>query len=86
MNVTSSKKSKTTKKAPIKAPIKKALTDPAVGRTRAQRALGEQLNPNSNVRNENVGQFAGPKPTYGRYNVSEQAQDILNRSLNKKTR
>jgi hypothetical protein len=26
-----------------------------------------------------TGQFDGPKPTYGRYNVSEQSADIVNR-------
>jgi hypothetical protein len=32
-------------------------------------------------RNIHLGQFDGPRPSYGRYNVSEQASDILNRSL-----
>jgi hypothetical protein len=30
-------------------------------------------------RNIHIGQFDGPRPTYGRYNVSEQSADILNR-------
>lgn len=42
--------------------------------------------PVKDIRNTNVGMFAGPKPTYGRYNVSEQAADLLNRSKNKGTR
>lgn len=71
------------------------MKDPAVGRTRAERAFGpakpkkatkKPLNKAKNVRNKNVGQFSGPRPSYVPYNVSEQAQDILNRSLNKKTR
>lgn len=66
--------------------------DPAVGRSRAERAFGPakkaKKKPASakGVRNQNVGQFSGPRPSYVPYNVSEQAQDILNRSLNKKTR
>ena len=69
--------------------------DPALGRNKSERALGvspekKSLKPlRSRVnefRNVNVGMFSGPGPTYGRYNVSEQASDILNKSLNKKTR
>ena len=78
------------------------MKDPALGRTRAERALGEALprpaakqkkttlkKPRSavnDIRSVNNGQFSGPRPSYGRYNVSEQAKDVLNRSLNKKTR
>jgi hypothetical protein len=83
------------------------VKDPATGRSRAERALGEsypkkatakkgvktkkapsskaQQNPKDTRRNSN-GMFDGPRPSYGRYNVSEQAQDILNRSLNRRTR
>ena len=83
------------------------MKDPATGRSRAERALGEaypkkaavkkgvktkkapsskaQQNPKDTRRNSN-GMFDGPRPSYGRYNVSEQAQDILNRSLNRRTR
>lgn len=71
------------------------MKDPAVGRTRAERALGEhtpgkkkskaQLKaPRSQVndiRVAHMGQFDGVRASYGRYNVSEQAQDVLNRSL-----
>lgn len=77
------------------------MKDPAVGRTRAERALGESypkkgVSPKKrpskkapqkqkkkkkgDIRNENVGMFSGPRPSYQRYNVSEQASDILNRS------
>lgn len=67
--------------------------DPAVGRSRAERAFGpaqpkkkKKAASAKGKRNTNVGQFSGPRPSYVPYNVSEQAQDILNRSLNKKTR
>jgi hypothetical protein len=70
------------------------MHDPAWGRNRSERALGEfkpGVSPKKNslkaprsrvneFRNVHIGQFDGPRPTYGRYNVSEQAQDILNRS------
>lgn len=81
------------------------MKDPAVGRTRAERAFGPDKGkepastkkkkvpplkkPRSTVndiRKVHLGQFDGPRPTYGRYNVSEQAADILNRSMNKGTR
>lgn len=73
------------------------MRDPAVGRTRAERAFGpkkkeapkkkkKQLNKSKTIRNKNVGMFSGPRPSYVPYNVSEQASDVLNRSLNKKTR
>lgn len=86
------------------------MKDPAVGRSRAERALGEDY-PNKkkgvspkkrrskkapqkskkkktapDIRNENSGMFSGPRPSYQRYNVSEQASDVLNRSLNRRTR
>lgn len=70
------------------------MKDPAVGRTRAERALGEHhpkatkkpktLSAKRSRLNEfrviHHGQYDGPRPSYGRYNVSEQASDILNRS------
>jgi hypothetical protein len=79
------------------------MKDPAVGRSRAERAFGpdkgkeppkkkkkaalkKPRSVSNEVRNVNNGMFSGPRPTYGRYNVSEQAQDVLNRSINKKTR
>ena len=82
------------------------MKDPATGRSRAQRALGEaypkaapkkgvktKKSPSSkakqktdDIRRNTNGMFDGPRPSYGRYNVSEQAQDILNRSLNRRTR
>jgi len=77
------------------------MKDPAVGRTRAERAFGPDKGKEStakkkkaaplkkprstvnDIRNINNGMYSGPKPTYGRYNVSEQAADLLNRSKNK---
>ena len=68
------------------------MKDPALGRTRGQRALGDYENPDSGsrasrsaefqnygIRNVNNVMFSGTRPSYGRYQVSEQAQDILNR-------
>ena len=68
------------------------MKDPALGRSKKERALGgdhggnnpktpqKQLRSRVNeFRNVHIGQFDGPRPTYGRYNVSEQAADILNR-------
>lgn len=81
------------------------MQDPAVGRTRAQRAFGPDKNQQpkgvspkkrpskkappakkktvkkaEDIRNVNVGMFSGPRPSYQRYNVSERASDMLNRS------
>jgi len=44
----------------------------------------KQLNKAKDKRVNKLGMFDGPRPSYGKYNVSEQASDILNRSLNKK--
>jgi hypothetical protein len=69
------------------------MKDPALGRTRAERALGENmpgkkksektLMPKRSRLNEfrvvHTGQYDGPRASYGRYNVSEQSADILNR-------
>ena len=69
------------------------MKDPAWGRTRAERALGE-AHPKAKKKPAEVkakrsrlnefrvvqqGQYDGPRPSYGRYNVSEQASDLLNR-------
>lgn len=70
------------------------MKDPAVGRSRSERALGEhhpkakkkpaELKAKRSRLNEfrvvHHGQYDGPRPSYGRYNVSEQASDLLNRS------
>jgi hypothetical protein len=58
------------------------ISDPAWGNNKAQRsgALGPvRPKRTSEFRNINVGQYSGPRASYQRYNVSEQAQDILNR-------
>ena len=71
------------------------MKDPAWGRSRADRALGENITEKKSrtkktppvekrsrlneFRVVHVGQYDGPKPSYGRYNVSEQASDLLNR-------
>jgi hypothetical protein len=71
------------------------IKDPALGRSRAQRALGEFYGKSTpaklplkkkrstvnDIRHVGMGQYDGVKPSYGRYNVSEQSADILNRSL-----
>jgi len=79
------------------------MKDPALGRSRAERALGEAypkkkgvktkksvskkaVRKTNDTRRNSNGMFDGPRPSYGRYNVSEQAQDVLNRSLNRRTR
>lgn len=69
------------------------MKDPALGRTRAERALGENTPKKKKKKAEpketrsrlnefrvvHVGQYDGPRASYGRYNVSEQASDVLNR-------
>lgn len=68
------------------------MKDPALGRIRAERALGEGLDPKkkskqmgsersrlNEFRAVHIGQYDGPRASYGRYNVSEQSADILNR-------
>ena len=65
------------------------VNDPALGRSRAERAFGpaptkkplkSKRSRVNEFRNIHIGQFDGPRPTYGRYNVSEQSKDILDRS------
>lgn len=58
------------------------INDPAWGKNKAQRsgAIGSvNRSRNTEFRNVNIGQYSGPRPSYQRYNVSEQAVDILNR-------
>lgn len=57
------------------------MRDRALGKTKAERA---GLTTNSRLdafRKSNPGQYSGPKPSYQQYEVSEQAQDILNRQM-----
>ena len=74
------------------------MKDPAVGRSKAERAgfapkkgVKTKKKPaakrsTDDIRRNSNGIFDGPRPSYGRYNVSEQAQDVLNRSLNRRTK
>lgn len=59
------------------------MRDKALGKTRAERALGEahpKVTRATEFKYAHTGQYDGPKASYGRYNVSEQSADILNRS------
>jgi hypothetical protein len=65
------------------------MSDPAWGRSKAKRALGENLKPSKKqtkpsrleeFRVLHVGAYDGPKASYGRYNVGQQSADMLNRS------
>lgn len=59
------------------------ISDPAWGKSKAQRA-GLKPNPRSRnleFRNVSYGQYTAPKQSYQQYEVSEQAQDILNKQL-----
>ena len=60
------------------------MMDPAWGPPKAQRALGETLPKRSrqflaspNMRVDNNGMFSGPRPSYGRYQVSQAAMDAV---------
>ena len=68
------------------------MRDRAIGKTRAERALGENMpkktkkkakkkpaNPNNEYRVTNPGMFSGPKPSYQRYEVGQMSSDILNK-------
>lgn len=59
------------------------MRDRALGKSKAERSGMVQTPANRNVefRNANVGQFSGTRPSYQRYLVSEQADDILNKQL-----
>lgn len=61
------------------------MNDPALGPTRAERAFGPR-NRNQEFRNINNGMFSDPKPSYGRYSVSQNASDVLNKSKRRDTR
>lgn len=59
------------------------MKDPALGQTKAERA-GLKPNPrsrNMEFRHISQGPNAELKQSFGRYEVSEQAQDILNKQL-----
>jgi len=59
------------------------MIDRALGKTKAERA-GLKPNPRSRnleFRNVSYGQYTAPKQSYQQYEISEQAQDILNKQL-----
>jgi hypothetical protein len=65
------------------------IEDPALGRTRAENALGKEGVRTESARLKefrmtNVGQFSGPRPSYGQYSVSPNASDALNKSKRNK--
>lgn len=68
------------------------MRDRALGKTRAERALGENMpkktkktakkktaNPSTSYRVTNPGMFSGPRPSYQRYEVGQMSSDILNK-------
>ena len=64
------------------------MNDPALGQTKAERSgvVPTPRNGNRNFRKVNYGQFSGPRQSYGRYNVAENATDAINPSLRSKGR
>lgn len=59
---------------------KAKIKDPATGATRAEKS-GVAMSAKGEKRNTRVGMYSGPRPSYVPYQVSEQAQDILNRQF-----
>lgn len=59
---------------------KAKIKDPAAGATRAEKS-GVAMSAKGEKRNTRVGMYSGPRPSYVPYQVSEQAQDILNRQF-----
>lgn len=59
------------------------IYDPALGKTRDQRAFGgdERAKSFMGTRKIEPGMYGGPRASYGRYQVSEQASDILNKQI-----
>lgn len=64
------------------------MKDPALGRTRAQRALGENYNEGVSTRTSRVkefrminnGMFSAPRQLIGRYSIAATAMDAVNRA------
>ena len=76
---------KDTPKAPNKIAEKTVAKKATTGvNTKKSPVSKKQLNKSKDFRKTSSGMFDGPRPSYGKYNVSEQASDILNRSLNRK--
>jgi hypothetical protein len=57
------------------------MRDRALGKTKAERAGLARNSRVDEFRKVNYGQYTNPKPSYQQYEVSEQAQDILNRQM-----
>jgi len=70
------------------------IYDPALGKTRSERAFGESVDSKGirkdkgrraqeflGTRNVEPNMYGGPRSSYSRYQVSEQASDILNRQI-----
>lgn len=58
------------------------MFDPALGKTREERAFGKEANSRRaqefyGTRKVNPGMYTGPRASYGRYQVSEQATDSI---------
>lgn len=58
------------------------MFDPAVGKTREERAFGKNSTSKRaqefyGTRKVNTGMYNGPRASYGRYQVSEQATDAI---------
>ena len=66
----------------VKATVPKKATTGV--NTKKAPSSKKQLNKSKETRVNHLGQFDGPRSSYGKYNVSEQASDILNRSINRK--
>lgn len=61
------------------------MFDPAVGKTREERAFGKNAKTRRaqefyGTRKVEPGMYAGPRASYGRYQVSDTASDALDKS------
>ena len=61
------------------------MFDPALGKTREERAFGKDANSKRaqefyGTRKVEKGMYSGPRQSVGRYQVSSQATDALNKS------
>jgi len=55
-------------------------------KTAKKAAPKKPRNGDNELRQTNNGMFSGPRPSYGRYQVGANSTDVLNKSLNKKTK
>jgi hypothetical protein len=73
------------KDAPNKIAAKTVAKKATTGvNTKKAPSSKKSINKSKEIRVNHLGQFDGPRSSYGKYNVSEQASDILNRSMNRK--